>query len=119
MQPSRTPHPRYTHTQTQSSQHWLTSSMYIDATSVLNIVVCCSGAPLQEMALGKIGGLAYLTCEEYVFGAQSASGVCPVPASLVQGWNAARMAANVLIEGQGATSGKHMMEILTRKDIWE
>ena len=74
------------------------------------------GVPLQEMALGKKGGLVHLTCEEFVFGSVEAQGACPVPVSLVQGWDAARLAANSLIDKQGATSGKHMLEILNRRE---
>ena len=34
---------------------------------------------------------------------------------MVSGWNAARAAANDLTEQQAAVSGKHMVEILTKK----
>ena len=90
--------------------------MCIDVSSVLTVFVCCIGAPLQEMALGKKAGLVHLTCEDFVSGAVEAEGTCPVPGSLVQGWNAARLAANSLIDKQGATSGKHMLEILNRRE---
>ena len=110
------PTPQSTHTQTHYNQQWFNSGMCIDVSSVLNVFVCCVGVPLQEMALGKKGGLVHLTCEDFVFGAVEAQGTCPVPVSLVQGWNAARLAANSLIDKQGATSGKHMLEILNRRE---
>ena len=110
------PTPKSTHTQTQDNQKWFNSGMCIDVSSVLNVFVCCVGVPLQEMALGKKGGLVHLTCEDFVFGSVGAQGTCPVPVSLVQGWNAARLAANSLVEKQGATSGKHMLETLNRRE---
>ena len=107
--------PKSTHTQTQDNQQWFNSGMCIDVSSVPNVCVCCVGVPLQEMALGRKGGLVHLTCEDFVFGAVEAQGTCPVPVSPVQG-NAARLAANSLIDKQGATSGKHMLEILNRRE---
>ena len=76
----------------------------------------CMGAPFQEMALGKKGGLIYLTCEQMVFGCSASEEPCPVPIALVHSWNAARQAANQLVEASGAEGGKHMQEVLGKKE---
>ena len=72
------------------------------------------GAPIQEMALGKQGGLMYLACEVMVFGSGACEGRCPVPGAVVQSWNAAGQTANGL-DAMGAAGGKRMQEVFSKR----
>lgn len=74
------------------------------------------GAPFEEIALGKQDGLIHLSCEDMVFGQADCSQECPVPASLLAAWNAARQAANALTTAQEASSGRHMLDLLSSRE---
>ena len=74
------------------------------------------GAPFEEMALGKKDGLVHLSCEDMVFGQAAYMEENPVPASLLAAWNAARQAANSLTTAQEASSGRHMLDLLSSRE---
>jgi hypothetical protein len=76
----------------------------------------CLGAPFQEIALGKKSGLVHLSCEDMVFGQATYMVDCPVPAGLLAAWNAARQAANALTTAQEASSGRHMLDLLSSRE---
>lgn len=69
------------------------------------------------MAVNKGDGLILMACEKCVFGElEGKLPACPVPADMVAPWNAAREASNELVCQQEAVSGKHMLDILTKKE---
>ena len=70
----------------------------------------------QEMAINTVNGLMPLSCEKTVLGGQPENApACPVPASILQGWNSAREAANSLVENAEAAQGRHQKELLSKK----
>eukprot|EP00972_Heterocapsa_arctica_P066400 9797676-Heterocapsa_arctica.AAC.1 len=67
------------------------------------------------MALGKKDGLIALACEKSVFGDTMSEVTCPIPAGMLQPWNAAREAVNEMTDLQEAVTGKHMVDIISKK----